>query len=136
MGLRGPPVSLDDEKTQAVLATLADGAPLETAAAAAGISRATLHKWLRSGARGETPALVLFSGQVRTVLAEWERAQLRTIKAASGTAWQAAAWLLERRYPKKYGRRSDDAVIEMKVEAKLKQLLKRARQRPPLKAVG
>jgi hypothetical protein len=50
-------------------------------------------------------------------MAKHEQELVNNIKTASLTQWQAAAWLLERCYPNKYGRRNNvsfngDAVVK------------------------
>lgn len=80
------------------------GSYLETAAAAAGVNRSTLHRWLKRGAEGEEP-FAAFSDAVEGALAEAELRDLVRIDRAAETQWQAAAWKLERRNPKLWGRR-------------------------------
>ena len=54
----------------------------------------------------EREALYLeFFGAVTKGAADGEMAAAARIHAASQTTWQAAAWLLERRYPDKWGAR-------------------------------
>ena len=50
----------------------------------------------------ESPYLE-FSDAVKKGLAQGEYRDLRTILTASGSAWQAAAWRLERRFPERWG---------------------------------
>jgi hypothetical protein len=77
---------------------VAEGLPYKSDAAAAGISHETVCQWQR-----QFPE---FSEAVQLALAKAEVALVRLIRraAARGT-WQAAAWLLERRYPEHWGRR-------------------------------
>jgi hypothetical protein len=124
------------------------GAYLETAAAAAGISKDTLYAWLREGARGKTPELAAFSDAVEKAAAEAELRDLLTIgKAAAGgevlrdvtitrpdgttqrerqlapPQWQAAAWRLERKFPDRYGvARRIRAEVERELEGVLDRL--------------
>ena len=80
----------------AVLEALRLGAPRQQAAAAAGLSRVTLWRWLR-----EDPELAAEAEQAE---GSAEMAIIRTVCEASRTDRRAAAFLLERRYPARWGR--------------------------------
>ncbi len=82
------------------------GAFIETAAAAAGITKKTFYTWLKRGARAETGQLRQFSDDVAAAQATFE------VMASAGIAgvaqegnWQAWAWLLERKFPQRWGKR-------------------------------
>jgi alpha-galactosidase/6-phospho-beta-glucosidase family protein len=86
------------------------GAVHEDACQYAGIDHATFYRWLQKGEAGQAPyrefceAIKEAEGKaVVGWLAEIER-------AARAGNWQAAAWKLERRRPKAYGRQPFDAV--------------------------
>ncbi len=86
------------------------GATWERAADAAGVGASTLREWRQRGEAGEAPFAAFLATLKKAEGAGIERA-LRTIReAAEGGAWQASAWILERRYPAAYGRRSEVAV--------------------------
>ena len=86
------------------------GATLETAARAASIGARTLDAWLQYGRKElqENPnAEGPCAGFVRAVTianAECEIGLLTIIQDEAPKTWQAAAWLLERKYPKRYAR--------------------------------
>jgi len=80
----------------AVLEALRLGATRQQVAAAAGLSRVTLWRWLR-----EDPELAAEAEQAEGLA---EMAMIRTVYEASRTDWKAAAFLLERRYPARWGR--------------------------------
>jgi hypothetical protein len=105
---------LTPEAQEKILRHLRIGAYVETAAAAAGISRDTFYDWLKRGANGKAP-YAEFSAAVDQALAESEARDLATILAASKTQWQAAAWRLERRFPDRYGRH-DRTKVEGKID--------------------
>lgn len=85
--------------------------------AAAGVSKDTFYRWLNQGsahrkdrASGakltqDKARLADFSDVIEKATAEAELGDLATIKQASASNWQAAAWRLERRHPTKYGNR-------------------------------
>jgi hypothetical protein len=104
---------LTPEAQEKILRHLRIGAYVETAAAAAGISRDTFYNWLKRGAEGKAP-YAAFAEAVEQAIAESEARDLATVLAASKTQWQAAAWRLERRFPERYGR-----FDRMKVDAKV-----------------
>lgn len=88
------------------------GASRTTAAEAAGIGRATLLEWLARGEgrdpdREQTDELATFAVEVRAAESELETSMIAHIRAASEgdrPDWRAAAWLLERRFPDRWGR--------------------------------
>lgn len=96
------PIELDDARRGRLLAALESGATLRMAAAAAGVSEDTLSRW-----RKTRPGLQAEMDQAEAQGAVKALEQIRA--AAQGGAWQAAAWMLERRYPNEYGRRAPAA---------------------------
>lgn len=144
----GRPTKFSRELADKVLGFIRAGAYMETAAAAAGISKDTLYAWLRDGARGKNPDLAAFSDAVEKAAAEAELRDLLTIgKAAQGgevlrdvtitrpdgttqrdrqlapPQWQAAAWRLERKFPDRYGvARRIRAEVEKELEGVLDRL--------------
>lgn len=80
------------------------GLPWKACAGAAGIHHTTLLKWRTKGEDGEEPYAALVA-DVEKAEAESIHDLLSRIEAAATETWQAAAWLLERRYPREYGRR-------------------------------
>ena len=106
----GRPLKLTPETQARIVEAVELGATWERAADAAGVGASTLGLWRRRGEAGEVPYSAFLAALKRAEGAGVERA-LRVIrKAAEGGAWQASAWLLERRYPADYGRRSEVAV--------------------------
>ena len=106
----GRPLKLTPETQARIVEAVELGATWERAADAAGVGASTLGLWRRKGEAGEVPYVTFLLALKRAEGAGVERA-LRVIrKAAEGGAWQASAWLLERRYPADYGRRSEVSV--------------------------
>jgi len=96
-----------------------DGAYSCQAAVAAGVSSQVFYVWMARG-RDELERLadnpgaeqdpneavfVEFLEAIEKARAEAEQARVKTIKTASKKQWQAAAWLLERQHPDRWGRR-------------------------------
>ena len=100
----GRPTKLTPEVQTTIVNALAAGVYLETAASAAGVSRDTLNEWLRNGARCKAGVQKGFSDAVKKALAASELRHAATISLASQSQWQAAAWILERRWPQRWGR--------------------------------
>jgi hypothetical protein len=97
-------LELDPEIQARIVTFIKAGSYVETAAAAAGVNKSTLHRWLKRGAEGEQP-FAGFADALEAALAEAELRDLARIDKAADTQWQAAAWKLERRNPKAWGRR-------------------------------
>jgi hypothetical protein len=95
---RGRPTKYTPATVGKFCRAVADGLSYKMAAAAAGISHESVCQWQR-----QFPE---FSERVQLAIAKAEIALVRSIRrtAAKGT-WQAAAWLLERRDPERWGRR-------------------------------
>lgn len=89
---------------EAIRLALQDGLPFESACECGGISKQTGYDWLKRGENGEQPYLT-FSDAVKKAQALGEYALVRIVQNASLKSWQAAAWLLERRFPDRWGRR-------------------------------
>src|SRR5687767_7699095 len=101
----GRPSKLTPELQGRICDALRRGAYVETAAAMADVSKATLYGWLKLGAREEEGPHSEFLNAVEKAQAEAEMRDLdRVDAAAEGGTWQAAAWRLERRSPERWGR--------------------------------
>jgi hypothetical protein len=113
----GRPTLLDDDRLEAITNALRNGAYIDHAAQAAGISTRTYHGWME---RGRTERDRINAGLASDpdeapfvqFLHSVERAQSEAAvdllgeianHARNGT-WQAAAWILERKFPRQWGR--------------------------------
>lgn len=76
----------------------------EVAARACGISKDTFYKWLLRGGKGEEPFKAL-ADAIETAAAEAQARDVLNMAKHAGKHWQAAAWRLERKYPKLFGRK-------------------------------
>lgn len=120
----GRPSSLTPDVHRLIVKMLASGNYVETAAAAAGVDRMTIRAWLKRGAREKVGRYAKFSRDVGKALGEAEASLLALIATAAygSKQWQAAAWILERKFPQRYGRRiqveeaaersTDNAIME------------------------
>lgn len=102
----GRRLRLTGEVQEAILKHLKAGAFKKQAAEAAGVSEDALTKWMQRGAAGEKPFVAFFEA-VRKAQAEDAVRSHSVITAAQFRRidgdWKAAAWNLERKYPKLYG---------------------------------
>jgi transposase len=97
-----------------------EGNYIETAAAASGVCKQTLYNWLKRGnsVNEDSPKsewlFAKFKDALMGALAYAESRDVKVIdKAAIEGAWQASAWRLERRNPKKWGRVKLDSEEDM-----------------------
>ncbi len=86
------------ERMKRILQALELGATYQLAANAAGISATTLHRWMKEDEE--------FGDECRSSEGKAAVRWLAKIEqAASAGDWHAAAWKLERRFPREYGKR-------------------------------
>lgn len=105
----GRPTKLTPEVQERIVAVLRSGAYVHQAAETAGIGRSTFDDWIRRGdsdAEKDKPYRELREA-VEQARAEAEARHVALIARASSKSWQAAAWLLERQYPERWGKPSD-----------------------------
>ena len=96
---------LDEQITERLLQAIKLGAFTEHACHYAGITSATFRKWRQNAMDGIEPYKSFWE---EVNLAESEaivRRIARIEKAGADGNWQADAWVLERKYPDKFGRR-------------------------------
>ena len=117
--MAGRPVSLTDEVIKRICDELRQGGTKAAAAAASGYSLSAFMQWQAAGRKeiesiaDGNPAnrnkvqMVKFVEAMADAELVGEAELIRVIRRASEDHWQAAAWILERRHPEKYGRRMD-----------------------------
>lgn len=120
------PSKLTPETHRRLLLSLKHGNFRETAAADAGIDARTLRSWMKQAAEiadrvldenGELPpdaeltdherAVMSLASDVQAAEAEMQTRALLKINKAADTDWRAAAWTLERRFPKQFGQKAE-----------------------------
>lgn len=114
----GRPTVLTDEVRRKVIAALRVGASRTAAAVRAGIGASTLHEWMAR--TGEEEPYASFRVEVEEAEAICElRLSSTVFKAALGDPNQAR-WLLERRFPGEWGKKTEQKVeLSGQVEAKI-----------------
>lgn len=86
-----------------VVAALRIGAPLNVAAAYAGVVESTFKLWMRNGRSGVAPVYVRFIEAIDLAVADGKMRDLARIDKGADVDWKAAAWKLERRFPGEFG---------------------------------
>jgi hypothetical protein len=94
----GRPRVLDDGKRREICAIVARGGGIEGAAKYVGCAPSTI--------RREALRNVDFHEELRKAEVAAELEPLNAIRQSAGTQWRAAAWLLERLDPQRFGRRN------------------------------
>lgn len=81
---RGRPVLLNPEVQDTIVTAIRAGNYIETAAAAAGISKETLYDWLRQGAKAKEGKFKDFSDSVQKAMADSEMREVSVLDHAMG----------------------------------------------------
>lgn len=102
----GRKTKLNDARLKKVVDGITAGLPYDTACALAGITYQTFLNWMRAGEEAESGKFFEFFEEVKKAEAIAESVHIKNIKdAGKNGVWQADAWLLERRYPQKWGKK-------------------------------
>ena len=97
------PVKLTEDLQNKIVSILEKGNYVETACALAGISKQTFYNWRNRGNTQKSGKYRGFLDAVEKAIATAEIADLKIIDQAAQKNWRAAAWLLERRSPERWG---------------------------------
>jgi hypothetical protein len=100
----GNRTKLTPEVVEAVVLSLRTGGYVTVACRAAGISTTTYGDWMQRGKAESSGPHHDFRERVERAKAEGEVRNVAVISRAAGESWQAAAWLLERMYPERWGK--------------------------------
>lgn len=101
---RGRPTKLTREMMERIVNAVKAGNYVETAVAWSGVSKENFYKWLKRGATAKSGIYADFHDALERAWAEGEVRDVAAIGAATATSWQAAAWRLERKFQKRWGR--------------------------------
>lgn len=117
----GRRAELSDAKLKIICDALRLGMGKRESAELAGISERQFYTWIRKGEREEKPIYCKFNQNVKKALAEFENEALKGINYAGKELkqWQALSWLLERKFPKRWGRTESRPIDEDKRDDKL-----------------
>jgi transposase len=111
----GRPPILTQELQDKICNLIKIGSYIETAATACGVSKAVLYQWLKKGnQRGSHKKFRQFLDALNAAVAFSELRDLKAIDDAAHVQknWKAAAWRLERRAPKRWGRKEQVALYD------------------------
>jgi len=105
---RGRKSKLDNDRRDKLLKAIRYGNDKKIACAFAGISEATLYRWLEQAQKKNARAeLREFRESLERAEAEAEVIKIsRVTQAADNGRWQAAAWWLERKHPERWGQQT------------------------------
>ncbi len=127
----GRPTTLTPGLAKKLVKLVAELGAIEPAARLCGVPPQTVRGWITRGedrhsqGRPPTPEYVAFVASVEKALGQWEYDRLARIAAAGEQPrnWTANAWLLERRWPERYGRRATVEVSGSVTMAQVRALL-------------
>ena len=124
----GRKTKLSPDLQKRLLDAIAAGNYIHTACAAVGIGESTYFKWLERGRAGESPYREFIEALTRAE----QQAIVSLVKIVRSHAigdWRAAAFLLERRQKKDWGRHETlDATVTTKLDEDLERRLLKGRE--------
>ena len=124
----GRKTKLSPDLQKRLLDAIAAGNYIHTACAAVGIGESTYFKWLERGRAGESPYREFMEALTR---AEQQAivSLVEIVRSHAIADWRAAAFLLERRQKKDWGRHETlDATVTTKLDEDLERRLLKGRE--------
>jgi hypothetical protein len=103
------PTKLTPQLQKRICARVARANFLATAAASCGVGPRTVHEWIERGERESTGMYRDFADAITEARAKAEAMLVAQLLSGVKEKWRAAAWLLERLFPKKWGADRDEA---------------------------
>jgi transposase len=116
----GRPTKLDPERKKKLFNAIAAGNFIQPACDYAGVSYFTVRKWVQRGEREGKGIYWQFAQELKEAQARAEVSLTATIKNATVDNWQAAGWLLSRRFPDRW---SESSRVRLEVEKQLQSTL-------------
>jgi hypothetical protein len=99
----GRPSLLSEELMKKLCDLIRSGVYVKTACQIVGIGTATYYEWMKRGRIEESSVFSKFLDSIKKAEAEGEGALVLGIR--KDESWQSKAWLLERKYPDRWGRK-------------------------------
>jgi len=106
MSNAGRKPKISSELIDRICGYVANGAFFRGALALCGVGSSTAYDWLKKG-REEKRQGTLYAEFVQAKAiaeARFEQFHIQNINVQSKNSWQASAWMLERKFPERYGR--------------------------------
>lgn len=132
-GKRGRPTKLTPELTDQICRVIEAGNYIETAARYCGVDKRSLFAWMQRGneqkAKRRRGIHRDFLHAVEKALAAAEARSVARIVKAGENQWQAEAWRLERKHPKRWGRKNH-LTAEVRSNASLTELINASFAKP------
>ena len=125
-------LKLTDQLCDDICNDIKAGVPIDHAAIAHGITRATFYNWYNKGEDAKSGKFKKFYDKVEEAKSVAITLRARRIYKAGETNWQADAWWLERVDPENFGRK-DHHQVDMKAQVQSDILVKLERPLPELK---
>ena len=136
MAKAGRPSKLIPERIEKLLEAIRAGNYLNVAVVYAGISLSSFYQYMELADNPKNTKYVQFSEAVKKAEADAEARQVALVSKAAIDTWQAAAWMLERKHPNRWGQKvrtevtgKDGGPVEIDVRAKLLGILANASSR-------
>lgn len=109
----GRPTKLTPDMQKRICEAIRLGMTRERAAWFCGIHRITFLRWIARGDKATSGKYFEFCEALKKAETEGIAVNLKNIhNAAQSGAWQASAWILERRHPEEYGRNAITASVK------------------------
>lgn len=89
----------DKERADIILEAVGSGLTQKDGAVLAGVDESTVCRWKKQHAD--------FANQLAKKEIEFKRMNVSIVQSAAFQSWQASAWLLERKYPKEFGQKTE-----------------------------
>jgi transposase len=109
----GRPPKLTAEMIEQICDLLIEGDTIARSAVLTGVSESTIYRWLAMGkSEVAEPIYVELVARVGEAIesSEFELLQRMRIAGSKPDQWRATAWMLERRFPEKYGKNVSNQV--------------------------
>lgn len=111
-------LKLTDQLCDDICNDIKAGVPIDHAAIAHGITRATFYNWYNKGEKAKSGKFKKFYEKVEEAKSVAITLRARRIYKAGETSWQSDAWWLERVDPENFGKK-DTHKVDMKTDQKV-----------------
>ena len=105
--MAGRPTKLTPDVQELIVDGINAGLTYGMSCARAGVNPATFYRWLEKGETAKSGAFREFCDTVSRAKADSAMRLVSQITLQAPTDWRAAAFMLERRFPDDYGKRSE-----------------------------